>query len=106
ISASHEFIETATDGSNQSFSFYLNLNDPATWGWDDVLGGEVADLCVDQFGLGQDETTENGFTVQRIWSVTNASAGMDPCVPVPAGEVYFNTYSEYSVVLIAVGESK
>ncbi len=36
------------------------LNDPATFGWDDVQGGEVADLCVDPFLLGQDETTENG----------------------------------------------
>src|SRR5262249_35150198 len=28
--------------------------------------------------------------VQRIWSNQSALAGHDPCVPIPAGEVYFN----------------
>jgi hypothetical protein len=106
ITASHEFIETSSDGSFQQFSFALNLNDPATWGWADVSSMEVGDLCADPFGLGQDEATENGFTVQRIWSAQHAAAGKNPCVPIPTGEVYFNAYSTYSVVVEDVGQTK
>ena len=106
ITASHEFIETSSDPADQQTAFYLNLKDAATWAWDDIQGGEIADLCVDQFGLAQDETTENGYTVQRIWSMTNAAAGKNPCVPIPSGEVYFNAYSKDSVVVMDVGQSK
>jgi hypothetical protein len=105
ITASHELIETATDPSLSVTTFTLDLQDPATWGWADVASVEVGDLCVDPFGLGQDETTENGFTVQRIWSATQASAGKNPCVPVPAGEVYFNAFTTVSVVTLDVGKS-
>jgi hypothetical protein len=105
ITASHEAIEASTDGG-EAIAFYLDPNNQATWGWDDVQGGEVADLCVDPFLLGLDETTENGFTVQRIWSITNAAAGKNPCVPIPAGEVYFNTFSLVSAVVVDVGQSK
>jgi hypothetical protein len=104
ITAAHELIETATDNDNGGY--YLDLNQLSTYGWDDIQGGEVADLCVDPFGLGLDEATENGFTVQRSWSITNATAGKNPCVPVPAGEVYFNTYPQYSVIVMDVGASK
>lgn len=105
ITTSHEIIETASDGSSLNFSFYLDLNDQASFGWNDVQGGEIGDLCVDPFGLAQDETTEGGFTVQRIWSATNAAAGKNPCVPVPAGEVYFNAFSRVSAVVVGVGQS-
>jgi hypothetical protein len=103
ITGSHEVAEAASDSSN---GFYLDTNNPATWGWNDILGGEIGDLCVDQFGLGLDETTEGGFTVQRIWSINNASAGKNPCVPIPSGEVYFNAYTADSVVVMDVGASK
>jgi hypothetical protein len=105
ITASHEFIETATDGSLSAFSYALDLGNPATYGWADVSSIEIGDLCVDPFGLGQDEATENGFTVQRIWSATQASAGKNPCVPVPAGEVYFNAFTTVSVVTVDIGKS-
>jgi hypothetical protein len=105
ITASHEFIETATDPSLKAFTYTLDLNNPATWGWADVASVEIGDLCVDPFGLGQDETSENGFTVQRIWSATQAAAGKNPCVPVPAGEVYFNAFTNFSVVTVDVGKS-
>ena len=102
--ASHEAIEAATDTGD---GFYLDVqNDPKTWGWNDIQGGEVADFCVDPFGLGLDEWTENGFTVQRIWSLTQAAAGKNPCVPIPAGEVYFNTYTSDQVLVMDVGTSK
>jgi hypothetical protein len=105
ITASHEAIEAASDPSDTQTAFYLDFGNQSTFGWDDVQGGEIADLCVDPFLLGQDETTENGFTVQRIWSVTNASAGKNPCVPIPAGEVYFNVFSTVNAVILSVGES-
>jgi hypothetical protein len=102
ITGSHEFVEAASDTNS---GFYLNLQDEATWAWNDIQGGEIGDLCVDPFGLGLDEVTEGGFTVQRIWSVDNAAAGRNPCVPIPAGEVYFNTYTANSVLVMDVGAS-
>ena len=104
VTASHELIEASTDPVFGGFN--LDLTNPATFGWADVAFSEVGDLCVDPFGLGQDETTENGFTVQRSWSKDNAALGKNPCVPIPPGEVYFNVYSQYSVVLLDVGQSK
>ena len=53
LSASHEIIEAATDPSNLVTAYYLDTSSPDTWGWDDVFGGEVADMCADQLGLGQ-----------------------------------------------------
>jgi hypothetical protein len=106
ISASHEIVETATDGSAKAFGFYLDLTDPATWGWNDVQGGEIADLCADPFSLGQDEAEDGAFLVQRIWSLSAAAAGKNPCVPVPAGEVYFNAFPTTSVVVVDVGKSQ
>jgi hypothetical protein len=110
-------MESATDGiltydaqgNPATTGFTLDFSSQATTDasvpWLDIYGFEVADLCVDQLGLAQDETTENGFTVQRIWSIANAAAGMDPCVPVPSGEVYFNAFPTVSVVVLDVGKS-
>ncbi len=105
VTSSHEAIEASSDPSSLRFSYFLDLSDQRTFGWADVLGGEIGDLCVDPFGLGQDETTEDGFTVQRIWSATQAAAGKNPCVPVPAGEVYFNAFPRVSAVVLDVGDS-
>jgi len=57
---------------------------------DHVADGEVADFCVDQFGLTtqHDTATAGTNTVQRIWSVSAATAGTNPCVPIPSGEIY------------------
>jgi hypothetical protein len=108
ISASHEVIEAASDGyeTNTTYGYYLDGDDPNTWGWNDIQGGEIADLCVDPFLLGLDETTDGTYTVQRIWSITEAAAGKNPCVPVPTGEVYFNTYPSATVIVTDVGTSK
>ena len=84
ISATHEFIEAATDpdiGQNNLTYYMLNQ----AWGF---AGGEVGDLCVDFVG-GNDTVQESGFTAQRSWSNKSAKAGHDPCVPIPQGEVYF-----------------
>jgi hypothetical protein len=105
--ASHEFMESATDGitTGNMGGFYLDTTKASTWAWNDILGGEVADLCVDEFGLGLDIVTENGFTVQRIWSLSQAAAGKNPCVPIPSGEVYFNAFPEQVDVIENVGDS-
>ncbi len=94
VSASHEIIEAATDpdiGEN-SLSYYM-LNQA----WAGNSGGEVGDLCE---GGGNSNVTESTFTVQRTWSNKSAAAGQDPCVPIPAGEVYFNAAPEASKVAL------
>jgi hypothetical protein len=105
LSASHEIVEATTDPSDVSAGYYLDLNDPASWGWNDVEGGEVADLCVDPFGYDQDWTADGAFTAQRIWSIGQASAGLDPCSPEPAGEVYFNAAPKEAFFVVNVGGS-
>jgi hypothetical protein len=105
ITASHEIIEAATDPSDVSTGYYLNLNDPGTYGWNDIEGGEVADLCVDVFGFDQDEWPEGDFTVQRIWSNTQAAAGGDPCSPLTTDYVYFNAAPKQSFFVMDVGST-
>ncbi len=106
IAASHEIVEASTDPSVTDLGYYLNTNDLGNWGWIDIAGGgEVADLCVDPFGLGQDETTSGAFTVQRIWSNAHAASGMDPCNPIPVGEVYFSASPRQTVFVLDVGAS-
>jgi hypothetical protein len=91
FAASHEFAEAATDPyvTATSSGFYLNFNDNAILPWNGSGGGEAGDMCVDSLGLGQDETTEGSFTVQRIWNNAAALAGGDPCVPAIT-RPYFN----------------
>jgi len=106
ITAAHELMEAATDPSAVSTGYYMSFDDPTTWGWQDVEGGgEVGDVCVDPFGMNQDETTESGFTVQRIWSNANAAKGIDPCNPIPSSEVYFNAATQYPLYVADVGQS-
>jgi hypothetical protein len=86
FSASHELIEAATDpnvGLN-AIAYYMQ---DQLWAF---AGGEVGDVCVDFTGGGEDSYVESGFSVQRTWSNKSAKAGHDPCVPIPAGEIYFN----------------
>ncbi len=108
ITASHEIAEASTDPSNLATGYYLDFSDPNTWGWSDIEGGEVADLCVDPFLLNQDEAPDGMFTVQRIWSNARAAAGGDPCAPLlsaPANEVYFNAAPAQSYFVLDVGKS-
>ena len=105
ITASHEIIEAATDPSDITTGYYLNLDDPGTYGWNDIEGGEVADMCVDVFGFDQDEWAEGDFTVQRIWSNAQAAAGGDPCAPLTTKYVYFNAAPTESYYVMDVGSS-
>ncbi len=87
VAASHEFAEAVTDpdiGINQ-FTYYMMSNQ--LWAF---AGGEVADLCV-SFTGNSDTWPQSSYTVQRSWSNLSAKASHDPCVPIPSGEVYFNS---------------
>ncbi len=86
VSSSHEFVEASSDP--------FPLTDPAHshpvadgLAWALVGGGENADLCV----FDDDAYIQpNGypFTVQRSWSNSSAFKGLDPCVPLPAGDYF------------------
>lgn len=118
LAASHEIVEAVSDPhggevptggnpySTQNLGWYLT--DPARQAWAFFAGGEIADLCVDILGLGQDRWTEGKYTYQRIWSNSQAAASQDPCVPTPAGDVYFNagpTLVENEEIQLKVGQS-
>jgi hypothetical protein len=85
--ASHEIAEAATDPVNQGW----HGTDAAHSYYGTVLGGggEIGDLCA-QSSISFLKFPELPYTVQRLWSNKAALTGLDPCVPVPAGEVYFN----------------
>ncbi len=112
FAASHEVLEAATDSlipgsqGGRPTGYYIDELLQSSYPWLYMGDGELADLCVDQLGFGQDETTEGGFTVQRTWSIANAAAGdLDPCVP-SNGKVYFNAFPTVSAVIVsAVGAS-
>jgi hypothetical protein len=98
--ASHEIVEAATDPSPENAPAY-QITDTA---WT-AFGPEVADVCA---AVDTDlAATESGFAVQRSWSNASAAAGHDPCVPLPAGEVYFNVAPAQGseTIALAAGES-
>jgi hypothetical protein len=106
FAASHEILELATDPfqTQTTFGYYLNTKDPSILPWNNVGGGEAADLCTDFLGLGQDQTTEGGFLVTRIWNDAAAAAGGDPCLPASSA-VYINAAPEKWLLTIPVGGS-
>jgi hypothetical protein len=87
ISASHEVIEAATDSDGVSGYAMQSPQQPSDWPttsiWDDLLLGEVGDLCVPT------EYTEGSYTFQRFWSNKAAATKADPCIP--AIPTFFNT---------------
>jgi hypothetical protein len=111
LTASHETAESATDGltdSNNDYGWYNNFNDPNNWAWNDDSDGEVADFCADYLdgqGTDGDYWPLGGFTYQRIWSVEAAAANQNPCLPVPAGEIYYNAAPQTAFLALNVGES-
>ena len=96
IAASHELIEASTDpfpGSAPAWVF-----DDPTQPWT-FVPGEVGDLCTET------SVVEDGFLAQRIWSNQAAGAGLDPCVPEPAGP-YFNVSPDpANLVMARAGET-
>jgi len=105
LDASHEILEASTD-PNPPMGYALDGTNPDNWGWIDVTGGgEAADMCIDLFGLNQDQTSDGDFTVQRIWSNSRALAHVDPCNPAPAPDVYFNAAPTQAFFVLDVGAS-
>ncbi|HEY8926851.1 MAG TPA: hypothetical protein VIU64_20850, partial [Polyangia bacterium] len=93
LALSHELVESATDPFPNTRPAWTGI-DRAHLLWSVAFSGaEVADLCEnDQPNLVT--PGDIGYPVQRIWSNESARAGTGPCVPVPAGEVYFNASAE------------
>jgi hypothetical protein len=99
VATSHEFIEASTDphvGSGTAYYMQDQL-------WS-LEGGEVGDLCVTQDN--SDEYQESGLSVQRSWSNIAAKASHEPCVPAPAGDVYFNVAPATEQFPLKVGATK
>ena len=96
FSSSHEILEAATDPqlTNTAAGYYNAYvsGDQDDVAWNMAGDGEIADFCVDQFGFTtpDDEATAGSNVVERIWSISAAKAGTNPCLPVPSGEIYFN----------------
>ncbi len=83
----HELAEAATDPfDDPAFA----ETDDAHIAWTLASGGEVGDMC---------DLSDNAsivlpgmeHAIQRIWSNQAALVGADPCVPAPAGAVYFQS---------------
>ena len=109
FSASHEILEASSDAvitaAGPETGYSLDETVQGSYPWLTLGLSEIGDLCVDFLSLGEDVTTENTFSVQRIWSPANAATGtMDPCVP-SNGEVYFNGFPTVSAVIVDVGKS-
>lgn len=89
---SHELVEGVTDPFPSRAPAYgqPSTGDPPTGQWAVAFnGGEVGDMCETR----QDAlyfAPDVGYSVSRSWSNAAARAGVDPCVPVPQGAVYFN----------------
>jgi hypothetical protein len=91
FATSHELVEAATDPLTT-----ITPQQPAyiSWDadhpyWEDTVGAELADACF-VLNSTQSVAISGGYSVSRIWSNEAEAAGLDPCVPAPAGEVYFN----------------
>ncbi len=86
--ASHELIEAATDPFPLVAPAYGQVDINHIY-WEFVLGGgEVGDMCA--FGKGANvNLPEIGYATQRSWSNNSILKGHDPCLPAPAGQVFF-----------------
>jgi hypothetical protein len=104
-SASHEFIEAATDPFPYTNPGYGITDQADPWVY---TAGEVADLCE---GL---TTQEAGFTAQRVWSnsvamedngVDASAGGGSPCVPATSEPFYDVSPSPSQAQNVAAGSS-
>jgi len=93
LALSHELVEAATDPFPNSRPAWSGIDrDHILWSVA-FSGAEVADLCENDLP-NLVTPGDIGYPVQRIWSNEGARAGTGPCVPVPAGEVYFNAAAD------------
>jgi hypothetical protein len=117
LAASHEVIEAVTDPMNNvdgQPAWILDTpmapdaavttnefrNDP----WLDLQFQEVGDNC-ESLLLDFWNLDDAGTIVQRIWSTSAASAGHNPCIPVPAGESYYNVSTDKAIYVANVGDT-
>jgi len=78
VSASHEWIEAATDPHVNTAGGYQEVSDDQyAWAW--TPGAEVGDMC--EYVDAAIQPLIGSFNVQRTWSNAAAAAGKDPCVP-------------------------
>ncbi len=86
---SHELAESATDPfPNTSPAFAAT--DDADFVWTFETGGEIADMC--EYNTDSNYTPPGStYMVQRSWSNAAATAGTNPCVPVPMPTPYFQS---------------
>ncbi len=103
---SHELIEAATDPLVSSDPAYATIDYPHIFWMNPSAGSEVGDMC-ENSPTALTNATDVPYLVQRTWSNAAALAGHDPCVPAPAGEVYFNSVpsAEESVLVQYAGEA-
>jgi hypothetical protein len=116
IAASHEIAEATTDPNpggvptwylDQPLSLDAGItvpqfrNDP--WATSSQFG-EIGDNC-ESIPLSYWPLDDAGTIVQRIWSTSAAAQGHNPCVPVPAGESYYNASTDKALYVANVGDS-
>jgi hypothetical protein len=86
---SHELAESATDPFSDTSPAYAESDD-ADFIWTVATGGEVADMC--EYNADSNYTPPGStYMVQRSWSNAAATAGTNPCVPVPMPALYFES---------------
>ena len=90
---SHELLEGVTDPYSSLGLSAFSSTDSAHRYWATVVGGggEIGDMCAQTLSSFTHFPELPAYLVQRCWSNKAALTGGDPCVPVPSGEVYFNT---------------
>jgi hypothetical protein len=115
VAASHEILEATTDPYvNGAGGWYLDQWFGADAGptvpqirnapWaNSYQFGEVGDNC--ESLVFQNWPLDSGVQVQRIWSPVAAAAGHNPCIPVPAGETYYNTSTDKVLYVADVGST-
>ncbi len=98
VSASHEFIEAATDAFPQGNGAWRAWNLPWFGG---LSGGEVADLCEFTRSVTDSDT---GQHVTRSWVNGAAAASKDPCQPAdPRQPIYFNAAVDTTETQVVTG---
>jgi hypothetical protein len=102
--ASHELIEAVTDPYPHPDPAY-STTDTAHRYWATVVGGggEIGDMCAQTLNSFTHFPDLPAYLVQRCWSNKTALTGGDPCVPIPTGDVYFNTIPVMPDILQVTG---
>ena len=83
----HEYVEAATNPYPSTNTLAYVGFDPNHLSWDIYTGfaDELADACQNWADSYYQEAAPFPYWVSRIWSNANATAGHDPCAPVPSG---------------------